>query len=703
MVKKHLVFLSYASILMLACAMVFAEGRRERNQEAPQQAAVVASGAFKEAPLLTQMVSEGLIPPVAERLPESPMVIEPLESVGRYGGTMNIFGQSPWEAALMMGHQGPFLVDPQGTPGVPYVFESFEVSEDFKEWVFYLRKGLKWSDGEALTAWHLYDYWRYHRANQVLTPEMTPDQIVIEDNAVTFTDEPPWTKGRTVRKEIVDDYTVKFTSDVPYPFLINYMSASQFSVWSRFLPMHFLKQYHAEIVGEEAANAKAKAAGMNTWDQLYTAFGSTNHQSSMQVQRSYPPTLAPYVLVDRDENLITYERNPFYWAIDTAGNQLPYIDRIVFEQVNNREILDGKVISGEADWAGFDLKTESLPLYREYEESGNYTTSVWNCTFNTVIMRYNFNHQDPYLAELFLEKDFRMALQITVNRSRINDEVMFGLAKEYRMAPTPGNSFYDHEFEIRHTEFDPARAGNLLDGLNITDKDGDGWRDRPDGGALSLEVLVGDYETPKIPVMEIITNDWQAIGLNISFEVMDWPIRWPLVTANNYDMYTHHGAYNVPVTYGVNMFSLPGLESGQTFDTWYKTGGRAGIEPPPDIMELYDWYYKDLQSVSTEAEFNEISRKIWDNVIENVWTLDTLSEFPRPVIGKNDLMNQPTEEHGPLFWAWDFWWIHPYYPMQFYFADRPELARSESQLFDYYSPERMNADPVKYSIERGWM
>jgi peptide/nickel transport system substrate-binding protein len=256
---------------------------------------------------------------------------------------------------------------------------------------------------------------------------------VIEDNAVTFTDEPPWTKGRTVRKEIVDDYTVKFTSDVPYPFLINYMSASQFSVWSRFLPMHFLKQYHAEIVGEEAANAKAKAAGMNTWDQLYMAFGSTNHQSSMQVQRSYPPTLAPYVLVDRDENLITYERNPFYWAIDTAGNQLPYIDRIVFEQVNNREILDGKVISGEADWAGFDLKTESLPLYREYEESGNYTTSVWNCTFNTVIMRYNFNHQDPYLAELFLEKDFRMALQITVNRSRINDEVMFGLAKEYRM------------------------------------------------------------------------------------------------------------------------------------------------------------------------------------------------------------------------------------------------------------------------------
>ena len=84
------------------------------------------------------------------------------------------------------------------------------------------------------------------------------------------------------------------------------------------------------------------------------------------------------------------------------------------------------------------------------------------------------------------------------------------------MAPTPGNSFYDHEFEIRHTDFDPERAGTLLDGLNITDKDGDGWRDRPDGSALSLEVLVGDYETPKIPVMEIITNDWQAIGLNFT-------------------------------------------------------------------------------------------------------------------------------------------------------------------------------------------
>ena len=46
------------------------------------------------------------------------------------------------------------------------------------------------------------------------------------------------------------------------------------------------------------------------------------------------------------------------------------------------------------------------------------------------------------------------------------------------------------------------------------------------------------------------------------------------------------------------MFSLPGLESGQSFDTWYKTGGRAGLEPPQDIIELYVWYYKDLQSVS---------------------------------------------------------------------------------------------------------
>ena len=115
MAKKYLAFLAGASTLMIACTMVFAEGRRERNQEGPQQMAVVASGEYKEAPLLTQMVSEGLIPPVAERLPANPMVIEPLDRIGRYGGTMNIFGQSPWEAALMMGHQGPFLVDPQGT------------------------------------------------------------------------------------------------------------------------------------------------------------------------------------------------------------------------------------------------------------------------------------------------------------------------------------------------------------------------------------------------------------------------------------------------------------------------------------------------------------------------------------------------------------------------------------------------------------
>ena len=75
--------------------------------------------------------------------------------------------------------------------------------------------------------------------------------------------------------------------------------------------------------------------------------------------------------------------------------------------------------------------------------------------------------------------------------------------------------------------------------------------------------------------MEIITNDWQAIGLNITFEVMDWPIRWPLVTANNYDMYMHHGAYNVPVTYGVKCSACPASRAGNRSTP----GTRPGAAP----------------------------------------------------------------------------------------------------------------------------
>src|SRR5579871_421436 len=110
------------------------------------------SSKYHEDPLLTQMVSQGLLPPVDQRLPENPKVVKPLHEVGHYGGTANIYSLGyTFEVMQLMGVSTPFIQDPNGQPGLPHIFTGYEVNNDFTVYTFHLRKGVRWSDGVVLT------------------------------------------------------------------------------------------------------------------------------------------------------------------------------------------------------------------------------------------------------------------------------------------------------------------------------------------------------------------------------------------------------------------------------------------------------------------------------------------------------------------------------------------------------------------------
>ena len=359
------------------------------------------------------------------------------------------------------------------------------MNDDFTEWTFHLRPGVRWSDGELFTARTMYDYWRYYRANPDINPQIDPDKVVIEDNAITFTDEPLEAVGRTVRKAIIDDYTIKYTSDKPYPFLINSASHSYSMMESVIRPMHFLNQLDPTFIGMEAAQTLAQKAGFEHWYQLYLQVGRAQRQSSGQFIGNLPPTLAPYVMVDVGAARRVYERNPYYWKVDTAGQQLPYIDRIVTNQVTDREAVDARIIAGDADFAGFNTNTPSIPLYRQYEEQGGYRTTIWQNTFTALVLWPNYCYADEALATAFRNRDFRMALQLAVDRHRINDEVMFGQSRVVRHVPKPEtNILFEKELETKYIEFEPERSAAILDEIGYVDADGDGWRDAPGGAPL---------------------------------------------------------------------------------------------------------------------------------------------------------------------------------------------------------------------------
>src|SRR5262249_42005079 len=130
---------------------------------APTQAAAAqpaaptpaSAGQYQESPLFTDLVQQGKLPPVGHRLPDKPVVVQPVEKTGTYGGD--------WRPALLGGQDTAWLVrtlgyehlmrwDREWKRSIPNIAESVDTNADATQFTFKLRKGLKWSDGQPFTA-----------------------------------------------------------------------------------------------------------------------------------------------------------------------------------------------------------------------------------------------------------------------------------------------------------------------------------------------------------------------------------------------------------------------------------------------------------------------------------------------------------------------------------------------------------------------
>lgn len=661
---------------------------------------------YKEHPILSEMVNQGLIPPVEERLPKDVMVVEPLHEMGRYGGTAYVFNAEapnrPYTAQMLMGSHGPFRATVDATPGVPNVFKGYDVNEDFTEWTFYMREGLRWSDGYPLTSENFYLYWRYDRANPDINPSINLDNVTIEDKSVTFYNEDG--RRRTITREVVDEYTIRYTSDKPYQTLIN--SLSHASGWWDYyiIPMHFLTQFHPDFIGEEEAAALAEKGGFGTWYQLYEYFSPRQgQQSTLQVQGNFPPSLNPYVLVRKTQTVMTYERNPYYFKVDSDGYQLPYIDRIIVEHVPDRELITGKVISGEVDFEGFMTETPDVPLYRRYEEQAGYRTEIWNFAANATGLQLNYNYNNEVVRDLFRERDFRVAMQIAINRERINNEILFGMARPVNMSVLPGTMWYKPEYEEIHSQYDPEGAKAMLDAMGVVDQNGDGWRQDPEGNEVSWQIEYVVSEAPRAQILEIVEENLRSIGLNVTVQQREATFGFQRAGTNDMAVWVWHGDARTEMLFPtyINSHLFP-TSPGIGWWQWFTSDGNVGVEPPPEVLELFEWFNNMQYSVDRE-EMIYWGQKMLDNAAENVWRITTVMDFPHPMIVSKDIGNFPTEDDGPLIYEWSTWWTNVYEPAQFFFQTRPQLEYDEALLPTIYDPGQMDMDPLDRAIENGWL
>ena len=613
---------------------------------------------YSEAPMLQEQVEKGLLPPVAERLPKTPMVVEPVDKIGKYGGTAHTASTRAvgWgDDAMMMGVwatlvQPTFAVDDI----VAHMVRDYEVSDDKTVFTFHMREGMKWSDGHPFTVADIEFWYKDVLHNEELNPMI--GQTWRAGDAL----------GPVMELNIIDDYTFQFVFASPKPLFINEIVDA---FHSAIMPKHYLKQFHVNYVPEADLKALAAKEGYVDW---YELFGIKNLSAASAFLNPDMPTIGPYVLEHMTSDRRRWVRNPYFWKVDSAGNQLPYIDRIECQIVSDREVLNGMIISGSLDFAGFESDIRDYPVFRKYEDEGNYRVVLWRNALNQVIYAFNRSHSDPVLREIFSDRRFRQAMSLAIDRDEINELLYHGQGVPSQFTVVPGSQYFKPEYAEAYAEYDPARANALLDEMGLDKRDQENYRLRPDGKRLSFTLEYEDSETPKQPNVELVAEYWREVGVEMNPKIISGELHAERLPANLMDVTLHHGDGSTDIRFPVWAGRLVtigpagwlGGITGPEYGRWLQTGGEQGEEPPKLVKEMYEWWEEAQVTPDTDRLF-ELCQSILEAQAENIILIGTIAEAPFPLVVRKNLRNVP--EDGS--WAWDNAWISSSNPEQMFFDD----------------------------------
>lgn len=595
--------------------------------------------AMKEAPALTALVDAGKLPPVEERLPENPYVVQPYEGLGKYGGM--------WRQSVTIGvkhhamhtigyYSGMNLVtwNMDLTEIEGNLAESFSFDETYTVLTVTLRKGLRWSDGYPMTTEDVLFWWESLATNQTVSPGSTE-----------------WIG---VKMDIADELTFTMTFPEARPFYLTAMAERGGSYW--FAPKHYLSQFHADYTSKEEATKTARNLGFDGWVKCF--LDRRDHQTNAEL-----PTMTPWLLVTDGAaaSQLVFERNPYYWAVDSAGRQLPYIDSCVVNIVQSNDIMKMKAISGEFEmaYAGIVEDFSDFPLYAEYAEEFGYElrTSEFDEP-GALNIHINITNKDAEKRRFIEQVKFRQAMSLALNREEIVD--LFYTVGAFRAtvrnnSPYTGSPYYSEEMSNRFTDYDPDRANALLDALGLDKKNSDGMRLLPSGAVFSLIIDAPTHSSQWLDVAVHIANYWKQVGINASARSVD-PSLWDTrCRANDFDVSVHTGSGGVPVVSNLTINDLTGysfyswphrFNSGNYL--WRGGSGSNGVEPLPEIKRLWELGGLVVHEVD-EAKRDKMMREILQIHNDNLYILGICTRMPAVYLVKSYMKNVP-----PLDPSWSY-------------------------------------------------
>ncbi|HPC78575.1 MAG TPA: ABC transporter substrate-binding protein, partial [bacterium] len=348
------------------------------------------------------------------------------------------------------------------------------------------------------------------------------------------------------------------------------------------------KQYHPKYTPMDKIMEQAKKEGFDSWYKLFQKHGDYYGGSGNNTDPG-SPTLQTFYIEKRGLDFLVLKRNPYYWKVDTAGNQLPYIDEIFVSDIQNPEVVNMKIASGEVDLAEIGTSMDNYSFYMENREKGGYRVLTWQSIIGAdVAFQLNLTYaEDPVLRNIFRDTRFRKALSLALNRDEINSILYLGLGTPRQATVIPQSPYFEESFAKAYIEYNPKEANRLLDEMGLK-KGPDGYRLRPDGKRLEILLEYEDnLETPKGKTTEMAVHYWDAIGVKVTPKVISSSLKSQRTSANLIQfglwhadragfLFTTEPYYWVPIE--VRSEALWCVEWGR----WFASGGKAGEEPPAE-------------------------------------------------------------------------------------------------------------------------
>ena len=591
-----------------------------------------------ESPLLAELVQSHNLPPLKQRMPDEPVVMRGVEGIGKYGGTWLRVASSPGDVSVITYRlSGAQLVrwSPLGYPIKPHVAKSVTPSDDFRVWTIELRPGLKWSDGFPFTADDIL-YWWQAEANNTHVADAPPDLM---RNGASF--------GRI---EKIGDYLLQVSFDDPYPLFLERLAQPE-AVPFTDTPSHYLRQYHPDpTIGDQQLIAKEmKAYGMPSPSALYRYlkdFANPEH-----------PRLWPWIYrTFRSSPPQTFVRNPYYYVVDPEGNQLPYLDRLQFDQ------QDLKMFALTAANGGVSMQTRHV-RFQDYteltsrQETAGTRILHWYPTVRSVyVINPNLNRRvdpaDPstrWKAQLLGDKLFRRALSLAIDRRTIIKADFSGVGEPAQVAPGPESRFHHPKLQNAFVEHDPERARRLLDDLGLSQIDREGYRTFPDGTKMVFYLDTTEF-TGSGPA-QFLVDQWKDVGLRVIARERSRPLFYLEKNSRNFDLNVWSGESDMmPLIYAryfipYNMESFYAVGWGK----WFMRGGYFGLDagegaiPVPEDHPMYEAITKYVGAIgaSDPAEQDRLMSEVLDIAAENTWSIGLATPPPQPVVVKNNFRNVP--------------------------------------------------------------